>query len=199
MRLVRALQQWLSGIGPRLQVADLVPDSHPIRPWADTVPWAALVAALEHRFAQRFPQRSLCGRAPVPLRVLLALEWLNHEVGASDEEMCHRWRTDLAVLDACGRRADQAPRAHAPVVLPETLRACRGRIDAALMDELRAIHAAAAMDDGRVRPAHRGVATFPAAHGRQRVTDAPTRDQAPKNPVHSAAASPGDAAARPPS
>jgi hypothetical protein len=199
MRLVRYLQHWLSGIGPRLQVADFVPDSHPIRQWADTFPWAALVAAIAHRFAQRFPTRSLRGRAPVPLRVLLALELRKPEVGASDEEMCHRLRTDLAVLYACGLREYQAPRSQAHVVLPETLSEFRGRIDEALMDELMAIQAAAAMDEGLVSPAHLVVATFPAAPGSQRVTDATTLDKAQKNPLNSSTASPDDAAARPPS
>ena len=55
MRLVRYLQHWLGGAGPRLQVADFVPDTHPIRQWADTFPWAALVAAVEHSFANAFP------------------------------------------------------------------------------------------------------------------------------------------------
>ena len=64
MGLVRYLQHWLSGIGAPLQVADFVPDTHPIRQWADTFPWAALVAAIEHSFAQRFPQRSPRGRRP---------------------------------------------------------------------------------------------------------------------------------------
>ena len=41
MRLLRYLQHWLSGQGPRLQVADFVPETHPIRQWADTFPWAA--------------------------------------------------------------------------------------------------------------------------------------------------------------
>ncbi len=56
MRLVRYLQHWLSGTGARLQVADFVPDTHPIRQWADTFPWAALVRAIEQSFAQRFPE-----------------------------------------------------------------------------------------------------------------------------------------------
>ena len=64
MRLVRYLQHWLGGAGPRLQVADFVPDTHPIRQWADTFPWAALVAAVEHSFAQRFPKRSPQGTSP---------------------------------------------------------------------------------------------------------------------------------------
>jgi hypothetical protein len=199
MRLVRYLQHWLSGIGPHLQVADFVPDSHPIRQWADTFSWAALVAAIEHRFAQRFPKRSLRGRAPVPLRVLLALELLKHEVGASDEDMCHRLRTDFAVMYACGLREYQAPRSQAHFVLPETLSEFRGRIDEALMDELMAIQAAAAMDEGLVSPAHLVVDTFPAEQGSQRVTDATTLYKAQKKPLNSSTASPDDAAARPPS
>ena len=31
MGLVRYLQHWLGGAGPRLQVADFVPDPHPLR------------------------------------------------------------------------------------------------------------------------------------------------------------------------
>ena len=58
MSLVRYLQHWLSGTGARLQVTDFVPDTHPLRQWADTFPWAALVAAIEQSFAQRFPRRS---------------------------------------------------------------------------------------------------------------------------------------------
>ena len=38
MRLVRYLQHWLGGAGPRLQVADFVPDTHPLRQWAATFP-----------------------------------------------------------------------------------------------------------------------------------------------------------------
>ena len=56
MRLVRYLQHWLGGTGPRLHVADFVPDTHPIRQWADTFPWAALVAAIEHSFATTLSQ-----------------------------------------------------------------------------------------------------------------------------------------------
>jgi hypothetical protein len=56
MPLLRYLQHWLTGRGPCLQVADFVPATHPIRQWADTFPWAALVTALERSFAQRFPR-----------------------------------------------------------------------------------------------------------------------------------------------
>ena len=180
MRFVRYLQHWLSGGGPRLQVADLVPESHPLRQWADTFPWAALVAAVEQSFATRFPKRSARGRAPIPIRVLLALEILKHEVGASDEEICHRLRTDFAVMYACGLREFQAPRSQAHFVLPETLCEFRGRLDEALMDELIAIQAAAAMDAGLVSPAHLVIDTFPADQGSQRVTDATTLYKAQK-------------------
>ena len=56
MQLLRYLQHWLTGRGPRLQVADFVPETHPIRQWAETFPWALLVAAIDRSFAQRFPK-----------------------------------------------------------------------------------------------------------------------------------------------
>ena len=174
MRLVRYLQHWLSGPGVPLHVADFVPDTHPIRQWADTFPWAALIAAIEHSFAQRFPQRSPRGRRPVPIRVLLALELLKHARGGSDEDICHRWRTDCAVMSAGGRRAYQAPRSPVPWVLPETRCELRGRLDEALREELSAIQAAAAMEEGLGSPAPLVIATFPCAPGSQRGTDATT-------------------------
>ena len=180
MRLVRYLQHWLSGTGTRLQVADFVPETHPLRQWADTFPWAALVAAVEHSVEKRFPRRSPRGRAPVPIRVLLALELLKHEVGASDEDICHRLRTDFAVLYACGLQEYQAHGSQGHFVLPETLCEFRGRIDEALMDELIAIQAAAAMEAGLVSPAHLVVDTFPCEQGSQRVTDATTLSKAQK-------------------
>ena len=79
MRLVHYLQHWLSGTGAPLQVTDFVPEIHPIRQWADTFPWAALVRAIEHSLATRFPTHSPRGRRPVAVRVLLALELLKHE------------------------------------------------------------------------------------------------------------------------
>ena len=66
MGLVRYLQHWLSGTGVPLHVADFVPDTHPIRQWADTFPWAALVAAIEHSFAQRFPNGPREADGPCP-------------------------------------------------------------------------------------------------------------------------------------
>src|SRR5437879_7603028 len=174
MGLVRYLQHWLSGTGAPLHVADFVPDPHPIRQWADTFPWAALVAAIEHSFAHRVPPQSPRGRRPVPLRVLLALELLKHELGGSDEDICHRLRTDFAVMYACGLREYQAPRSQGHFVLPETLCEFRGRIDEARMDELIAIQAAAAMEEGRVSPAPLVIDPFPCEQGSQRVTDATT-------------------------
>jgi len=98
MRVVRYLQHWLGGTGARLQVTDFVPVMHSIRQWADTFSWAALVSAIEQSFATRFPQQSPCGRRPVPLRVLFALELLKHALGASEEDSCQRLRTDCAVM-----------------------------------------------------------------------------------------------------
>ncbi len=174
MRFVRYLQHWLGGTGARLQVTDFVPVMHPIRQWADPFPWAALVSAIEQSFDQRFPKKSPRGRRPVPLRVLCALEVLTHALGASDEDICQRVRTDCAVMYACGLRDYQVHPAQAHCVLPETLWEFRGRIDEALMDALIAIQAAAAMEGGLVRPAHLVIDTFPCAQGRQRVTDATT-------------------------
>ena len=118
MRFVRYLQHWLSGTGPRLHVIDFVPVMHPIRQWADTFPWAALVHTIAHSFDQRFPTRSLCGRRPVPVRVLVALELLKHARGASDEDICQRVRTDFAVMDACGLQEYQVNPSQAHLVSP---------------------------------------------------------------------------------
>jgi hypothetical protein len=114
--------------------------------------------------------------------VLLALELLQHDVGGSDEDICHRLRTDFAVMYACGLREYQAPRSPVPFVLPAPLCEFRGRIDEALMEELLAIQAAAAMEEGLVRPAHLVIATCPCEPGSQRVTDATTLYKAPKKP-----------------
>jgi hypothetical protein len=180
MHLVRHLQHWLRGPGALLPVIDFVPKSHPIRQWADTFPWAALVRAIEQSFDTRFPKQSQRGRRPVPLRVLLALELLKHELGASDEDICHRFRTDFAVMYACGLRHYQVNPSQAHFVLPETLCEFRSRIDEALMDELIAIQAAAAMEEGLVSPAHLVIDTFPSEQGSQRVTDATTLYNAQK-------------------
>ncbi len=197
MGLIRHLQHWLGGAGPRLQVADFVPVSHPLRQWADPFPWAALVAAIEQNFATRFPKRSARGRAPISIRVLVALEILKHEVGASDEEICARLRTDFAVMYACGLREHQAPRSQAHFVLPETLCEFRGRLDEALMDELIALQAAAALDAGLVSPAHLVIDTFPVEQGSQRVTDATTLSKAQKKHWRSSRASSSSARAKP--
>jgi hypothetical protein len=180
MRLVRYLQHWLSGTGTRLQVTDFVPETDPIRQWADTFPWATLVSAIEQSFDKRFPPKSQRGRRPVPIRVLFALELLKHELGASDEDICHRFRTDFAVMYACGLRDYQVNPSQAHFVLPATLCEFRGRIDEALMDELIAIQAAAAMEEGLVSPAHLVIDTFPSEQGSQRVTDATTLYKAQK-------------------
>jgi hypothetical protein len=48
------------------------------------------------------------------------------------------------------------------------------------MDELLAMQAAAAIDEGLVSPAHVLIDTFPAEQGSQRVTDATTLYKAQK-------------------
>jgi Transposase domain (DUF772) len=185
MRLIRHLQHWLGGSGPPLRVADVVPQTHSIRQWTATFPWAAMVDAIEQSIARRFPKRSPCGRRPVPTRVLLALELLKHEVGASDEAICERLRTDVAVMYACGIENVQLDSPQAHFVLPETLAQFRSCLDEALIDELLAVQAAAAMDEGLVSPAHLLVDTFPAEQGSQRVTDATTLYKAQKKSSNS--------------
>jgi hypothetical protein len=69
-------------------------------------------------------------------------------------------------------------RAQEHVVLPEVLAQFRRRLDAPLMEELLAIQAASAMEDGLVRPAHRVVDTCPSEQGSPRVNDAATRYKA---------------------
>jgi transposase len=198
MGILRHLQHWFSGRGPHLQTAEFVPDSHPIRLWADTFPWEAMVHAVAQSFAQRFPLKEpRRGRPPVSPRVLLALELLKHELGASDEDICQRLRTDVAVMYACGLPAVQADHTQAHFVLPETLAQFRQRIDQALMDELVAIQAAAAMEAGLVSPAHLLMDTFPAEQGSQRVTDATTLSKAQKNSCTSLTGSARSARSRP--
>ena len=198
MGILRHLQHWLSGHGPPLLTAEFVPETHPIRLWADTFPWEAMVHAVEHSFTRRFPKkRPQGGRPPGSDRALLALELLKHELGASDEDICQRRRTDVAVMDACGLRELHADRTLAHFVLPETLAQFRPRIDAALMDALLAIPAAAAMPEGLVSPAHLLVDTFPAEQGRQRVTDATTLYKAQKNSCVSSRQSRAKARRRP--
>jgi hypothetical protein len=180
MRLIRHLQHWLSGSGPRLQVATVVPHTNSLRQWTDTFPWPKLVEAVEHSFARRFPKHSTGGRRPVPTRVLLGLELLKHEVGASDEAICERLRTDVAVMYAWGLKEVHLDSPQDHFVLPETLAQFRSRLDEALMDELLAMQAAAAMDEGLVSPAYLLVDTFPTEQGSQRVTDATTLYKAQK-------------------
>jgi len=177
MGIVRHLQHWFIGRGLHLQTAEFVPESHPIRLWADTFPWDAMVQAVEQSFARRFPKkRPTGGRPPVSPRVLLALELLKHELGESDEDVCQRLRTDVAVMYACGLREVHADRSQAHFVLPETLAQFRRRL---------------------VSPAHLLVDTFPSEQGSQRVTDATTLYKAQKKCFTSSSGSASSARSRP--
>ena len=180
MRILRHLQHWLRGPGCPLTVADFVPETHPVRQWADTFPWTALVAAVERNFARRFPTPTARGRAPVATRVLLALELLKHELHCSDEQICSQLRTDLAVMYTCGITQVQVNRTQEHFVLPEVLTQFRSRLDEALLTELLALQAAAAIEQGVVSPAHLVVDTFPSEQGSQRVTEAATLYKAKK-------------------
>ena len=180
MSLLRHLQHWLRGPGHPLVVADFVPETHPRRQWADTFPWAALVAAVDRNFAQRFPTPTARGRAPVATRVLLALELLKHELHCSDEQICSQLRTDLAVRYACGIAQVQVTRTQEHFVLPALMTQFRSRLDEPLLNELLALQAAAAIEQGVVSPAHVVVDTFPREQGSQRVKDAATLYKAKK-------------------
>src|SRR5260370_19434970 len=178
MGILRHLQHWLIGRGPQLLTTEFVPETHAIRLWADTFPWDALVQAVERSFAQRFPKkRPQGGRPPVSPRGLLALELLKHELGASDEDICQRLRTDVAVLYPCGLREGHADRSQAHFVLPETLAQFRQRIDAEFMDELLAMQAAEPMEKGRVSPPHLLVDTFPSTQPPQPAPPPPPLSQ----------------------
>ena len=180
MRLLRQLQHWLTGTGRPVIVADFVPETHPVRQWADTFPWAALVAAVDRHVAQHFPTPTARGRAPVAPRVLVALEFLKQELHCSDEQICSPLRTDLAVMYACGIEQVEVNRDQVHFVLPELLTQFRSRLDEAVLQELLALQAAAAMEEGAVSPAHLVVDTFPSEQGSQRVNDAATLDKAKK-------------------
>jgi transposase len=180
MRILRHLQHWLTGQGFHIAVADFVPETHPVRQWADTFPWAALVAAVDRSLAQRFPVPTARGRTPVATRVLLALELLKHELHCSDEQICSQLRTDLAVMYACGITQVQVNRAREHFVLPELLTQFRSRLDEPLLEELLALQAAAAIEQGVVSPAHVVVDTFPSEQGSQRINDAATLYKAKK-------------------
>lgn len=180
MGIVRQLQHWLGGRGPRLTVADFVPEDHPLRRWSDTFPWAPMVAAVDTHLATHFPTASQRGRPPVATRVLLGLELLKAELACSDEQICSRLRTDFAVMYACGILQVQASRHQRHFVLPEILAHFRSRLDEAVMTQLLQIQATDALDQGLVSPAHLVVDTFVSEQGSQRVTDATTLYKAKK-------------------
>ncbi len=186
MPSVGYLQHWLTGRGPCLQVGDFVPATHPLRHWADTFPWAALVAAVDRSCAQRFPKHAMRGRPPVSTRVGLALALLTHAWACADAQICSRWRTDRAVMYACGSMEVQGDGSQEQLVRPEVLAQLRRRLEGPLMAELVAIQAATAMKDGLVSPAHLVVDTLPREQGSQGVNDAATLSKAPQKSSRSA-------------
>lgn len=93
-------------------------------------------------------------------------------------------------------REVQAERAQGHFVLPEILAQFRRRIDGAVMDELRALQAAAAIEQGVVSPAHLVVDPCPSEQGSQRVTDAATLYKAKKKFSRSSRPSPSTALPR---
>ena len=185
MSRLRQLRHWLTGRGRRIGVSEFVPETHPLRQWADVIPWPEFVAATQRNSSRRFPKQQSGGQAPVPIRVLLALELLKAETNCSDEEICHRFRTDFGVMYACGIEEVQVDGSQDYFVLPEVLCQFRGRIDDTLMDEFAAIQSAVAIDAGLVSPEHLVMDTFPSEQGSQRVTDATTLYKAKKKSLKS--------------
>lgn len=181
MGIVRHLQHWLTGSGPRICVTDFVPETHPIRRWSDTFPWSEWVGAIEASFAHRFPITHPQGRPAISVRVLLALELLKAETQSSDEQICARLRTDFAVMYACGLHEVEVDPSQEQFVQPETLSQFRAKIDEALLAQLLQIQATDALAHGWVSPAHLMVDTFPSEQGTQRVNDAATLYKAKKN------------------
>ena len=180
MGKLRQLCHWLTGQGKSIDVFEFVPQTHPLRQWADVLPWLKFVEATEKSFASRFPKQQSGGQEPLPIRVLLALELLKAELNCSDEQICSRLRTDFAVMYACGIRHVKADRSQGHFVLPESLCQFRGQIDETLMAQWVAIQASEAMDEGLVSPEHLMVDTFPSEQGSQRVSDATTLYRAKK-------------------
>ena len=129
MPLLRYLQHWLTGRGPCCQVADFVPATHPLRQWAETFPWAALVAAVDRSFAQRFPKPSTRGRPPVSTRVLLALELLKQELTllvnpSRARHLPGRSKTISSKNYFCSRKRVHRGRAETELLLRTPARGC---------------------------------------------------------------------------
>ena len=74
----------------------------------------------------------------------------------------------------------QVNRAQEHFVLPEILTLFRSRLDESVLNELVALQAAAAIEQGVGSPAHLVVAPCPSAPGSQRVTEAATLSRAKK-------------------
>ena len=180
MGIVRQLQHWLGGKGPRLVVSDFVPGDHPLRLWADTCPWGPMVEAVDQDLDPPSAEETTRGRPGVSTRVLLALELLKAELSCSDEQICSRLRTDFAVMYACGIEEVHADPRQSHFVLPEILAQFRGRFSEELMPRLLQIQTTAAMEAGLISPSHLVVDTFASEQGSQRVTDATTLYKAKK-------------------
>jgi len=180
MGIVRHLQHWLGGKGSRLVVADFVPRDHPLRLWANAFPWVPMVEAVEEDLGTAAWAETARGRPGVSTRVLLALDLLKAELGCSDEQICHRLRTDFAVMYACGIEEVHADPRQSHFVLPEMLSQFRSRLSEELMPRLLQIQTTAALEAGLISPSHLVVDTFASEQGSQRVTDATTLYKAKK-------------------
>ena len=60
MGKLRQLCHWVTGQGRRIDECEFVPLTHPLRQWADVIPWTKFVAAVEASFASRFSKLHPC-------------------------------------------------------------------------------------------------------------------------------------------
>jgi hypothetical protein len=97
---------------------------------------------------------------------------------------------------ACGIGEVRVDGSQGHFVLPEVLAQVRSRIDTALLEELLALQAVAAIEQGVVSPAHLVVDTFPSEQGSQRGNDAATLYKAKKKSSRSSPPSPSTARSR---
>jgi hypothetical protein len=108
MGKLRQLCHWLTGPETSIEVSAFVPPTHPLRQWADGLPWAPFVEATAQSLARRFVRETgkrllSIGSKVLPL-ALSALKHLQRDIhlaAAQQERLMHQ--------------LDQALEAHRPI------------------------------------------------------------------------------------
>jgi hypothetical protein len=76
MGKLRQLCHWLTGPETSIEVSAFVPPTHPLRQWADGLPWAPFVEATAQSLARRFVREMENRLLSIGSKVLpLALSW----------------------------------------------------------------------------------------------------------------------------